>query len=411
MIYGNGLFPTQRIGRKSDGFSLLETTGYTKVVSPGCIALLPLGVLVIQNIAAAVRRSCQRHGFWEVALPLLQKYELWQESGRAEKYPGLLCETTVGDDKRYVINPTQEEAILDLFRSSAFLASDLPLRFFQIGERIRNEIRPAYGLIRSRCFTLADIYALALDEGQSEEEAQRIEMIMNDVLTWTKLPVRKGVHYPSMSGVSIYSYWTPSATKQCIVLVCRACGSSYRARDLLTSCPSCSATKFESVEAAEIGDVMRSGEALAGVMSARGINSKKPVHMAMAGIGLSRLLQLLAEYYRDDNGLAWPIRMAPFRFHIIAVPTRSSEARDLYTSLQSAGYDTLLDLRPHSFGRLLIDADLLGFPVRLVFGNKTASGNFEVKYRRTGETTTVSSNNLGNFLYQVDEVQRKEDST
>lgn len=411
MRYLGGLFPTQRPDSDStDGFAWLEAAGYVKAVSPGCIALLPFGVLVLHKIAQAVRSNCQCHGFWEVALPLLQKYELWQESGRAEKYPGLLCETTIGGDKRYVINPTQEEAVLDLFRSSAFLANDLPLRFFHIGERVRNEIRPAYGLIRSRCFTLADMYTLAPDAAVCEDEAQRVEAVMDDVLKWTALPVRRGVHYPSPMGVLTYSHWVPSVTKQCIVSVCRACGASYRAHKVLTSCPSCSSNDFESVEGAEIGDVTRSGKALAEVIAAKPVNSDQPAYVAMAGIGVSRLLQLLAEYYHDKSGLAWPVRMAPFQIHIIGVHSRSGEAHDLYNRLRAAGCEVLLDLRPQSLGRLLVDADLIGVPVRVIFGSKTAAGSFEVRYRRTGATSVVSLDNLDNLAHQLGALQREEDS-
>lgn len=410
MQFSNGLFPTQLpTADSSDGFIWLEAAGYVKTVSPGCTAILPLGVLVLQKIASTVRCACQKHSFWEVALPLLQKHELWQESGRAKKYPGLLCETLVGD-KHYVINPTQEEAILDLFRSSGFLAGDLPLRFFHIGERARNEIRPAHGLIRSRCFTLVDIYALARTEAECEEEAQRIETVMNDVLKWTALPVRKGMYYPSTMGAPTYSYWIPSVTKQCLVPVCRACGASYRTRELLTACPSCASTDYDSEEGAEIGDVMRSGKALAEVMTAKPVNGDQPVYVAMAGIGMSRLLQLLAEYNHDKNGLAWPVRMAPFRIHIIGVPSRSGEAHDLYNRLQAAGCEVLLDLRPQSLGRLLVDADLIGVPVRVIFGSKTSVGSFEVWHRRTGTTSVVSLDNLESLAHQLGALQREEDS-
>lgn len=409
MQFSNGLFPTQLPKMESsDGFVWLEAAGYVKPVSPGCIALLPLGVIMLQKIASIVRFACQKHGFWEVALPLLQKHELWQESGRAEKYPGLLCETMVGD-KCYVINPTQEEAILDLFRSAGFLEGDLPLRFFQIGERTRNEVRPANGLIRSRCFTLTDIYALARTEAECEGEAKKIETVMDEVLEWTGLPIHKGVYYPSAMNVPAYSYWVPSATKQCTVPVCCTCGASYRVRKELIACPSCSSTDFELIEAAEIGDVMRSGTSLSEIMNAKTSNGDAPVHVTMAGIGLSRLLQLLAEYYHDKDGFSWPIRMAPFQIHVVATSARYEEANNLYAKLRSTGCEVLFDLRLQSFGRLLIDADLIGIPVRIVFGSKTPSGTFEVKCRQTGETSNMSNcNDVHNLLHQIDALQQKE---
>ncbi|MBT9138954.1 MAG: Proline--tRNA ligase [Syntrophomonadaceae bacterium] len=401
MIFSKEFFPTHRLVDKSDGFSVLEAAAYVKVVSPGCITLLPFGVLVMRNIAENIRRIASQHGFFEVALPLIQKRELWEESGRAFKYPGLLCETTIGNEKRYVINPTQEEAVLDLFRLSNLKIDALPLRLFQVGERVRNEIRPAHGLIRSRCFTLADFYALCRDEIEMEEAAQVLEQIMTKVVKWAGLPVQKGMYYPSTMGVPTYSYWTPSETKQCILVVCRICDVSYRSSNLLVLCPTCGSRDLDSVKAVEIGDVMRSGIALSESMSVTAINTQTPIHVAMAGIGVSRLLQLMAEYYHDKNGLSWPIRMAPFVVELIAIPEREKEAHDLYIELSKAGYPSLLDLRNLSLGRRLIDGDLFGIPIRVILGNKTFRGSFDVKERRTGYEKEMGREGLFNLINQI----------
>jgi prolyl-tRNA synthetase len=392
MLYEHGPFPTRRLREgESDGFSILEASGYAKAISPGCIALLPFGTMVLRRISDALRAILTEFGFWEMSMPLLQKYDLWEESGRAAKYPGLLCETTIGEDcRRYVINPTQEEAILDIFRSSSFRSRDLPLRLFQIGERVRNELRPSHGIMRSRCFVLADIYSLAGDEGACEGEARLIEEIMHRLVLWTGLPIRRGMYYPSAMGAVTYSYWLPSTTKQCIVPVCRSCGSSYRVRESLKSCPSCLANDFDMVESAELGDVMRSGALLSKVMNAAPRNGGSPAHVSMAGIGISRLLQLLAENYRDGHGLIWPFRMAPFAVHIIAIDSRVQEARNAYEMLCANGHRVLLDFRQQSMGRALVDADLIGIPVRMVFGEKSREGNVELKRRgREGEAAIV----------------------
>ncbi|OIP65441.1 hypothetical protein AUK15_01685 [Candidatus Nomurabacteria bacterium CG2_30_43_9] len=401
MIYAHGLFPTQRITGESDGFAFLKAAGYVKTVSAGCIALLPFGVLVIRNITETIRHIAAEYGFSEVALPLLQKRELWEESGRAAKYSGLLCETTMGDNKRYVINPTQEEAILDLFRSSTFHADDLPLRLFHIGERARNEIRPAYGLIRSRCFILADFYALCRNKAEIEKETQILEQIIMAIAKWTELPVQKASHYSSTKGVPTYSYWIPSTTKLCNVTICRGCGISYRVHELLTSCSNCGDHKLDLIEAIEIGHVVQIGKALSEAMSAVVPNTKTPVQMVIGGIGLNRFLQLMAEHHHDKNGLTWPIRIAPYVVHMIATPEREKEARDLYVMLKRAGYTILLDLRARSLGWRLIDADLFGIPIRVVLGNRTPIGTFDVKERRTGIETKADTKKLFDLITEL----------
>jgi prolyl-tRNA synthetase len=390
MIYEHSFFPTSRVKGEHDGFALLEAAGFVKMISPGCIALLPFGTALLHKVAGAIRSICGDHGFGEVALPLLQKYDLWEESGRAEKYPDLLCETIIGD-KRFVINPTQEEAVLDLFRMSGFQMRDLPIRIFHLGERVRNEIRPAHGLIRSRSFTLADVYALTCDAKTSEEAALNLEQIMDEIIAWAALPAQRGAYFPSAMGASTYSYWIPSVTKQCIVPVCRNCGASFRVRETLEQCPSCRHVELDLIEAAEIGDVMRSGDNLSSIMKAKPVYSDIPVHVAMMGIGVSRLLQLIAEYHHDEDGLVFPYRIAPFAVYMIASKTRVDEACALYHVIKKAGYEVALDLRKQSMGRRFIDAGLVGFPLLVVFGNKTNVGQFEVQNRRTRESLEMTT--------------------
>lgn len=400
MICEYSFFPTKKLAGGEDGFALLEAAGFVRAVSPGCIALLPFGVALMHKVASAIRNICTSHRFSEVALPLLQKYDLWEESSRAAKYPGLLCETIIGD-KRFVINPTQEEAVLDLFRQSRFQTRDLPIRVFHFGERVRNEIRPAHGLVRSRSFTLVDLYALTHNAEVSEITAQDLENIMSEVITWAGLPTRRGMYFPSTMGVPTYSYWIPSVTKQCIVSVCRNCNTSFRVREDLEVCPSCNCSNFDLVEGVEIGDVMRSSNSLSSVMNATPANSDIPVYVAMMGIGVSRLLQLIAEYHHDDHGLVFPYHIAPFMVHMIAGETRSDEAHALYLALKKAEYDVLFDLRKQSIGRRLIDADLVGAPFRVVFGNKTISGQFEVRNRRTGESFNATNEYLLTLLKEA----------
>jgi prolyl-tRNA synthetase len=401
MIYTQRLFPTHHITVKADGFAFLEAAGYVKTISSGCIALLPLGVLVMRNITETIRHIAADYGFSEVALPLLQKRELWEKSGRATKYSGLLCETTMGDNKRYIINPTQEEAILDLFCSSTFHVDDLPLRLFQIGERARNEIRPAHGLIRARCFNLADFYALCRNEAEIEKETQILEQIIMAIGKWAGLPIQKAFDYSLTKDIPTYSYWIPSTTKLCTVTICRGCGVSYRVQEPLASCPKCGDHKLDSIEAIEIGHVMQIGKALSEAMSAVVPNTKTPVQMVIGGIGLNRFLQLMAEHHHDKNGLTWPIRIAPYIVHVIAISEREKEARDLFAMLEKAGYTVLLDLRARSLGWRLIDADLFGIPIRVVLGNKTPIGTFDVKERRTGIETKADTKKLLGLIAEL----------
>ncbi len=386
MLYSSGLFRTMLPQQSSaDGLVWLESAGYTKLISSGCIALLPPAVLILEKISEVFRKFCQEQGFWEIFLPSLQEMDLWEKSGRAKRFTGMFCETTLRDGKKYVINPTQEEAMVNLFCKSGFRDKDLPLRFFQIGERVRNELQPSHGLVRSRSFVMGDMYILAQDASSLEEEMQRIENVMRSFLIWLGLPFKQSSYFFAPSEVPVDSFWVPSATKQCEVYACSACDNSYRFGKVMPKvCPNCSG-KMEAVSAVEIGDVVRHGTIISEKMEAVPIGSTKPVYTAVGGVGLSRLIQILAENYHDNHGLAWPIKIAPFEIHLIAAQERAEEAKELTKNLEQSGCKILLDLRNQSIGRSLIDADLLGMPLRVVLARKTPAGQFDVKVRKTGE--------------------------
>ncbi len=136
-------------------------------------------------------------------------------------------------------------------------------------------------------------------------------------------------------------------------------------------------------------------------MKARPLGSDASVHVAMMGLGVSRLLQLIAENHHDDRGLVFPYHIAPYLVHMIAGEARASEARQLYHNLKRGGYSVLLDLRKQSLGRRLVDADLLGAPFRVVLGNKTNAGLYEVRNRLTGESQEATAEHFRALLMEV----------
>ena len=93
--------------------------------------------------------------------------------------------------------------------------------------------------------------------------------------------------------------------------------------------------------------------------------------------------------------------------HVIATSEREKEARDLYVTLKKAGYTVLLDLRARSLGWRLIDADLFGIPIRIVLGNRTSIGTFDVKERRTGIETKADTKKLLDLITEL--VQKEEE--
>ena len=400
MIYTHGMFPTRKLeAGDDDGFTLLVAAGYARTISPGCIALLPLGLRVLEKITRAIVAIAEAADFSRMALPLLQRRELWAASHRDKKYADYLCVTRAGSN-RFVINPTQEEAVLDLFRSTNLGTNDLPLRVFQVSERVRNEIRPAFGLIRSRCFVLADLYVLCSNKEEMDAATLVLDRIMKEVFRFAGLPHSSVPKFPRVAASTASSHWVPSVTKQCIIPHCDNCGVSFCSREAPEVCPHCSYHTIASIDAVEIGDVIQSGTDVSGPMSVAPADAKELLHVALAGIGVSRLLQLMAEYHHDARGLTWRPRMAPYLIEVLADDKRTEEARLLYATLTRLGYEVMLDERPYTLGRRLVDADLFGIPLRVMLGKRTQPGMAEFKERKTGVVTPVPLNAIPQLVQQ-----------
>jgi prolyl-tRNA synthetase len=112
--------------------------------------------------------------------------------------------------------------------------------------------------------------------------------------------------------------------------------------------------------------------------------------MGSYGIGVGRLLACVAEEHNDENGLIWPVSIAPYQVHLVALDTLEDQAAQLYEDLQTAGFEVLYDDRQESLGSKFKDADLMGMPVRLTLTTRSLeNGGVEIKDRRTGDSSVV----------------------
>jgi prolyl-tRNA synthetase len=166
------------------------------------------------------------------------------------------------------------------------------------------------------------------------------------------------------------------------------------------ACPRCGgAVRFQ--RGIEVGHVFKLGTVYSEPMNARFLDAEgkeRPFIMGCYGIGISRTVASIIEQHHDENGIIWPVAVAPFQVHLIAVNTKNEEqvnlADSLYEQLLKAGYEVLYDDRNERAGVKFKDADLIGIPVRVTVGSKADEGIVELKLRRTGETQEVSVRDL-----------------
>jgi prolyl-tRNA synthetase len=143
---------------------LMLRAGLIRRLAAGLYSWLPLGLLVLQKVERIIREEMNRAGAFELVMPVIQPAELWQESGRWSKYGPELLRIKDRHQRDFVAGPTHEEVITDIVRRELKSYRQLPVNFYQIQTKFRDEVRPRFGVMRAREFIMKDAYSFHLDE-------------------------------------------------------------------------------------------------------------------------------------------------------------------------------------------------------------------------------------------------------
>jgi prolyl-tRNA synthetase len=143
---------------------LMLRTGMIKRLAAGIYTWMPLGLRVLRKVEAIVRQEMNRAGAIELLMPVVQPGELWQESGRWDKYGPDLLRLKDRHQRDFVLQPTSEEVITDIARKEIKSYRQLPVNLYHIQTKFRDEIRPRFGVMRSREFIMKDAYSFDADQ-------------------------------------------------------------------------------------------------------------------------------------------------------------------------------------------------------------------------------------------------------
>jgi len=172
---------------------LMLRAGLVRRLAAGVYTWLPLGLRVVRKVEAVVREEMNRSGAVELAMPVVQPAELWQESGRWQAYGPELLRFKDRHERDFVLQPTSEEAISDLARAELKSYRRLPAHFYQIQTKFRDERRPRFGVMRGREFVMKDGYSFHA----SYEDLQREYGVMHD--TYTRIFTRLGLKFRAVA--------------------------------------------------------------------------------------------------------------------------------------------------------------------------------------------------------------------
>ncbi len=416
---------------------LMLRAGMIRQQGAGSFSWLPLGKRVLDKVNQIIREEQNRAGAQEILMPTIQSADLWMESGRYDDYGKEMLRITDRHERKMLYGPTNEEMVTDIFRSYVKSYKDLPLNLYHIQWKFRDEVRPRFGVMRSREFLMKDAYSFDLDFEGAKAAYNR--MFVAYLRTFARMglqaiPMRAdtGPIGGDLSHEFIILASTGESEVFCrkkfldlqvpgadvdfsndaeIADIVTTWTTPYAATDEMHDEAAWNAIPDEekvSARGIEVGHIFHFGTKYSKPMNATvtGPDGKEHhVSMGSYGIGPSRLLAAIIEASHDENGIIWPESVAPFDVGLINMKV-GDEACDriceeLYGKLQAAGRDVLYDDTDQRAGGKFATADLIGLPWQLVVGPRgVANGEVELKNRASGERVSLSVEDALNRLAQ-----------
>ncbi len=204
---------------------LMIRSGLMRKVAAGIYEYLPLGLKAIQKVEKIIREEMERSGAQEVLLPIMTPSELWKESGRWQKYGKELMRLTDRHEREYALGPTHEEVITDLVRREVRSHKQLPQNLFQIANKFRDEVRPRFGVMRSREFIMKDGYSFDVDDAAADKTYWTMVEAYKRIFKRCGL-VSSPVEADSglIGGSFTHEFMVMAETGECAVAWCEACG-------------------------------------------------------------------------------------------------------------------------------------------------------------------------------------------
>lgn len=371
---------------------LLEKAGFISRVAAGVYAFLPLAVRSLQKIEHIVREEMNAIGGSEVIISALQPKSTWEKSGRWED-KNFRQIVYFDPEVNMTFGATHEEPMTIAVKQGVQSYRDLPVILYQFQTKFRKELRAKSGLLRGREFRMKDLYSFHPDE---KAHHQFFEEAAEAYLTAFERMGLEAYRVKASGGIfgteHSDEFQVLCETGEDEVLVNHQTKTGFN-KELEDELKPTDIKKLDRVKGIEVGNIFHLGTKYADAFDLKYLDAsgaRQSVWMGSYGIGISRLLGTLAELYNDANGLKLPRQVAPFAVVVIDL-TSAKTGQKVHDFLERAGIEVLLDDRDEPAGTKLVDADLIGYPIRLVHSAKTAQdGKIEIKERTSGKMSLVN---------------------
>ena len=381
---------------------LMLRSGLIKKLASGLFTWMPLGLRVIRKIEEIVRRELDSSGAYELLMPAVQPSELWKETGRWEEYGNLLLRIQDRHERFFCFGPTHEEVITDIVRKEITSYKQLPVNFYQIQTKFRDEIRPRYGVMRAREFLMKDAYSFHLDQKSLEDEYENMGNAYNNIFNNLGLNFRKvSANSGEIGGSMSHEYHVLADSGEDEIAYCDE--EDFAANvEMIESKKAPDGGKLSFARGIEVGHIFQLGDKYSKSMGLTVLNKEgKSVSPMMGcyGIGISRIVAASIEQNHDDKGIIWPGEIAPFEIIIIVLNDKSSDltekGQEIYNSIKAIGKEVVIDDRDERAGVKFAEADLIGIPQQIVLSKRGIDqGTIELVDRRSGVKEDLSIEHL-----------------
>jgi len=258
MRYSRFLAPTLRdepADAEVISHKLLLRAGFIRRVTSGVYDYLPMGLRVLRNIETIIREEMSRAGAQEMLMPMVQPAELWQQSGRWEKYGSELLRFKDRHAHESCLGPTHEEVICDLVKRELRSYKQLPMNLYQIQSKFRDEVRPRFGLMRGREFVMKDGYSFHADEASLQEEYQRMFAAYQRIFTRLGLRFRPvEADTGSIGGSQSHEFHVLAESGEDLIAYCSHCDYAANVEKAVSKrdLPSFEDTAIQTVETPDV---------------------------------------------------------------------------------------------------------------------------------------------------------------
>ena len=379
---------------------LLIRGGYVYKEMAGVYAYLPLGIRVLDKIKQIVREEMNAIDSNELIMAGLQHPGVWKKSGRwSDELVDVWFKSKLQDGSDVGFGWTHEEPIVEMMKQFVTSYKDLPASLYQFQTKLRNELRAKSGIMRGREFVMKDMYSFhATAEDLDEYYNQAIEAYKR---VYDRLGIGADTYVTFASGGSFtkfsHEFQTITDAGEDIIYLHREKNIAINEEVIDDAIKELgiSRDELEKVKTAEVGNIFNFGTQKTDEMDlyyTAKDGSKQSLYLGSYGIGITRVMGVLAEKMSDDKGLVWPVEVAPYAVYLVSIGEKgTAAAEEAYAQLEAAGIEVLYDDRDERPGAKFADAELLGIPYRLTISDRTVeAGEHEWVERGSGASKTLT---------------------